>query len=44
MSRQSKSVLTGVVLAVGVLVFMPQIYVGIARKFGKLAEIQNVGG
>lgn len=41
MNRAQKSTFAGIALAVGVLVFVPSLYVTIANKLGKLAEVRD---
>jgi hypothetical protein len=41
MNRSQKSMLAGLVVAAGVLVFVPSIYVTIAQKLGKAVELRN---
>jgi len=44
MNAKQKSVFTGAILAIAVMVFMPNTYVWISTKLGKLARVQNVEG
>lgn len=44
MNRNQKAVFSGIILATGLLVFIPSIYVSVATKLGKLAELRAVGG
>lgn len=41
MNRAQKSLLMGGAVAVAVMVFVPSVYVTIANKLGKLAEVRD---
>lgn len=41
MNRNQKAMLGGVLVAGAVLIFVPSVYVTIAQKLGKLAELRN---
>ena len=43
LKKQNKMMVTGALFAVGILVFMPKIYIQIAEKLGKRTELVTEG-
>lgn len=43
MRKNTRTMLTGMIVAALGLVFVPKLYVSLAAKFGKLAEIKPIG-